>query len=325
VGRSCPSSTRTTPRRPTRSRRRQRLPGAQVAILLQAEELLLLTDRTGSSRRNPRHAADAELIAEVSESRRSTRWRSECRAHRSGPGALRSRWWLRRWPRPPGSRRESPTACDPSGCRGVRGRGCRHALPAAAGTGLQLQAVAEVRESHPRPARGRRGCRYGVARARDIAAAGGITRVEGEFEPGDAVEVTANGRPSARGSSTTRPWSCGGDRVEDGRVRELLRGRATRPCTVTTSFSNSRGEPAPAPGTASPMAFRRVQWPRSAPPRRRRHARSGGSTPRRVDAALEAIAAALDTRVDEILEANALDVQAGGRPRSARRCSTGCG
>ena len=64
----------------------------------------------------------------------------------------------------------------------------------------------------------------------------GITEVEGEFEAGDAVEVSADGARSARGSSTTPPGSCAGSRgCGPRRSASCSRTPPRRPCTGTTS------------------------------------------------------------------------------------------
>ena len=64
---------------------------------------------------------------------------------------------------------------------------------------------------------------------------------------------------------------------------------------------------------------------RDVPPRakRARHASWRDADTATKNAALEAIAAALEARAGEILEANARDMQAGARRTSAMRCSTG--
>ena len=123
----------------------------------------------------------------------------------------------------------------------------------AGGARLELQALAQVREAHARPARGRRRRRAGAARARHEPAAGGRRRGRAATSrpatPSRCAPPTAT-RRSARGSSTTRPTSCArikglksdagaraaaaGDR--GSRAPGLLRARVAAPVALRSPY-----------------------------------------------------------------------------------------
>ena len=78
---------------------------AQVAILIGAERLVLLTDTGGLYSSDPRSDPGARLVEEVTRRSRSSRaTTSACRARRSARAGCARRSWRRRWPRPPASR-----------------------------------------------------------------------------------------------------------------------------------------------------------------------------------------------------------------------------
>ena len=79
---------------------------AQVAILLGADRLVLLTDTGGLYTRRPARDPAAELDrggARASRSSRATT--SASRPRRSARAGCARRWWRPRWPRPRASRR----------------------------------------------------------------------------------------------------------------------------------------------------------------------------------------------------------------------------
>ena len=78
---------------------------AQVAILIGADRLVMLTDTGGLYTSDPRSDSAAALIEEVHDSSSSRTTRSACRARRSGRAGCARRSWRRRWPRRPASRR----------------------------------------------------------------------------------------------------------------------------------------------------------------------------------------------------------------------------
>jgi glutamate 5-kinase len=173
---------------------------AQVAILLQAEELLLLTDTDGLFTADPRHAADAELIAEVSEFEALDALEIGVSSSPIGSGGMRSK----------------VVAAEMATAAGIPARianGMRPEVVAAAFAGEdagtrflpQQGRVSSFKLwlKYAKPTHGRLVVDEGAATALRERGTSllpvGITGVEGEFEPGDAVEVTANGRPIGKG------------------------------------------------------------------------------------------------------------------------------
>ena len=136
----------------------------------------------------------------------------------------------------------------------------------------------------------------------------GIVDVTGSFHAGDAVEVAEGDRPIGKGI-------CNYSSDELRRIKGMERPRCasssrvprTRPCTGTTSCWRS-GHAATLEGAHGHHH-----------PFRRRHLRRRQAASRQLatlgsgvkDAALNAIADALEARTDEILEANARDMAAG--------------
>jgi glutamate 5-kinase len=173
---------------------------AQVAILLQAEELLLLTDTDGLFTADPRHAADAELIAEVSEFEALDALEIGVSSSPIGSGGMRSK----------------VVAAEMATAAGIPARianGMRPEVVAAAFAGEdagtrflpQQGRVSSFKLwlKYAKPTHGRLVVDEGAATALRERGTSllpvGITGVEGDFEPGDAVEVTANGRPIGKG------------------------------------------------------------------------------------------------------------------------------
>jgi glutamate 5-kinase len=173
---------------------------AQVAILLQAEELLLLTDTDGLFTADPRHAADAELIAEVSDFEALDALEIGVSSSPIGSGGMRSK----------------VVAAEMATAAGIPARianGMRPEVVAAAFAGEDAGTRFPPQQGrvssfklwlkYAKPTHGRLVVDEGAATALRERGTSllpvGITGVEGEFEPGDAVEVTANGRPIGKG------------------------------------------------------------------------------------------------------------------------------
>jgi glutamate 5-kinase len=173
---------------------------AQVAILLQAEELLLLTDTDGLFTADPRHAADAELIAEVSDFEALDALEIGVSSSPIGSGGMRSK----------------VVAAEMATAAGIPARianGMRPEVVAAAFAGEDAGTRFPPQQGrvssfklwlkYAKPTHGRLVVDDGAATALRERGTSllpvGITGVEGEFEPGDAVEVTANGRPIGKG------------------------------------------------------------------------------------------------------------------------------
>src|SRR5204863_9386946 len=173
---------------------------AQVAILLQAEELLLFTDTDGLYGADPRRRTDAELIPVVADFQ--TLDSLEIGVSRSPIGS--------------GGMRSKVVAAEMATAAGIPARitnGTRADAVAAAfaggdaGTRFLPQAgrVSSFKLwlKYAKPTHGRLVVDDGAAAALRERGTSllpvGITKVEGEFEPGDAVEVAAAGNAIGKG------------------------------------------------------------------------------------------------------------------------------
>jgi glutamate 5-kinase len=173
---------------------------AQVAILLQAEELLLLTDTDGLYTADPNRDPNAELIAEVKEFQALEALQIGVSSSPIGSGGMRSK----------------VVAAEMATAAGIRARianGRRPEVVAAAFAGEEagtrfLPQSGRVSSfklwlKYAKPTQGRLVVDDGAAAALRERGTSllpvGITKVEGDFEAGDAIEVTANGRPIGKG------------------------------------------------------------------------------------------------------------------------------
>jgi glutamate 5-kinase len=173
---------------------------AQVAILLQADELLLFTDTDGLFTADPRHDPAAELIDEVAEFEALEALEIGVSSSPIGSGGMRSK----------------VVAAEMATAAGIPARianGRRPEVVAAAfagedaGTRFLPQAgrVSSFKLwlKYAKPTHGRLVVDDGAASALRERGTSllpvGITQVDGEFEPGDAVEVAASGRPIGKG------------------------------------------------------------------------------------------------------------------------------
>jgi len=173
---------------------------AQVAIMLEARLLVLLTDQTGLYTKDPRRNSDAELVSEVAEQLELARY--EIGEHTSpfGLGGMRSK----------------VAAAGMAGASGISAVICDGTadgtlLAAASGepAGTRFSPHRERTSSfklwlrYAKPTHGTLRVDEGAARVLRESGSSllpvGITEVEGEFEAGDAVEVTADGRTIGKG------------------------------------------------------------------------------------------------------------------------------
>jgi glutamate 5-kinase len=173
---------------------------AQVAILLQAKELLLFTDTDGLFSADPRRDPAAELIAEVSEFEALEALEIGVSSSPIGSGGMRSK----------------VVAAEMATAAGIPARivnGTRPEVVEAAFDGRdagtrflpQKGRVSSFKLwlKYAKPSHGRLLVDQGAATALRERGTSllpvGITAVEGDFEAGDAVEVTANGPSGAGG------------------------------------------------------------------------------------------------------------------------------
>ena len=173
---------------------------AQVAILLKAEELLLLTDTDGLYSADPRTAADAELIHAVESFEALESLEIGVSSSPIGSGGMRSK----------------VVAAEMATAAGIPARILNGMKPDAvaaafggsdAGTRFHPQqgrvSSFKLWLKYAKPTHGRLVVDQGAATALRERGTSllpvGITLVEGEFEAGDAVEVTMDGRAIGKG------------------------------------------------------------------------------------------------------------------------------
>jgi len=173
---------------------------AQVAIMLEARLLVLLTDQDGLYTRDPRQHPDAELVAEVGDAAELATY--EIGEHTSpfGLGGMRSK----------------VAAAQMAGAAGIGAVICNGTadgtLRAAASgdpTGTRFAPHPERASSfklwlrYAKPSHGTLRVDDGAARVLRERGSSllpvGITEVDGEFEAGDAVEVATDGEPIGKG------------------------------------------------------------------------------------------------------------------------------
>jgi glutamate 5-kinase len=197
---------------------------AQVAIMLDARLLVLLTDIAGLHTADPRRKPEAELIEEVREHAELDRY--EIGEHTSpfGLGGMRSK----------------AGAAEMAGAAGIDAVICdgtaSGTLLAAAGgerVGTRFHPHPEPTSSfklwlrYAKPSHGTVKVDDGAARVLRESGSSllpvGITEVEGEFDAGDAIEVAANGVVIGKGIVN---YSAGELRrikgMRSGEVRELM-------------------------------------------------------------------------------------------------------
>ena len=197
---------------------------AQVAIMLEARLLVLLTDQTGLYTKDPRRHDDAELVTEVTDEAQLAGY--EIGEHTSpfGLGGMRSK----------------VAAAGMAGASGIGAVICdgtaEETLLAAAGgeaIGTRFTPHPERTSSfklwlrYAKPSHGELRVDDGAARVlRDRGSSllpVGITEVAGEFDAGDAVDVTSDGRTIGKGIvnySSAELRRIKGMRTD--KVRELL-------------------------------------------------------------------------------------------------------
>jgi glutamate 5-kinase len=197
---------------------------AQVAIMLEARLLVLLTDQAGVYTKDPRRSEDAELVTEVEDESELAGY--EIGEHTSpfGLGGMRSK----------------VAAAGMAGASGIGAVICDGTaegtlLAAASGeaAGTRFAPHRERTSSfklwlrYAKPSHGTLRVDDGAARVLRESGSSllpvGITEVEGDFDAGDAVEVTADGRTIGKGIVN---YSAGELRrikgMRSDKVRELI-------------------------------------------------------------------------------------------------------
>lgn len=197
---------------------------AQVALLLEARLLVLLTNVDGLLSGDPRSEPEAELIAEVSDFSQLDQLEIGDRTSVFGSGGMRSKVAA--------AEMASEAGIPAVICNGTKG-GTLVSAAAGEARGTRF-APGKGRTSsfklwlkYAKPARGRLTVDSGAARVLRESGSSllpvGIAGVEGEFEAGDAIDVTTDGETIGKGitdySSRELRRVIG---MQSAQVRELL-------------------------------------------------------------------------------------------------------
>jgi len=183
---------------------------AQVALLLGARLLVLLTDTTGLYTADPRHDDSAELVRRVDDFAELGRLEIGDRTSIHGSGGMRSKVAAAEMASAAGI---PAVICD--------GTAAGTLVTAAGGGEVGTRFVAHPERTpsfklwlrYAKPARGRIGVDAGAARVLRERGSSllpvGITAVDGEFDAGDAVEVVCDGELVGKGISNYSAYELG--------------------------------------------------------------------------------------------------------------------
>ena len=183
---------------------------AQVAILLGAELLLLLTDADGVFTADPRTNSEAELVSEVHEFAELDGLDIGHASSPLGSGGMRSKVVAAEMATAAGIPTVICSGLDPGTIRSAAaGSRVGHRVRGVLGALLKLQAVAEVRQTGPRAGWSSTPARPGhCARAGPACCPSGSSMCQGNSTPATPSRSPTTARSWARGSVTTRPTSC---------------------------------------------------------------------------------------------------------------------
>jgi glutamate 5-kinase len=197
---------------------------AQVAILLDARLLVLLSDVDGLHRNDPRVDAGADLIASVEDFAELAGMEIGDRTSAFGSGGMRSKVAAAEMAAESGI---PATICN--------GTAAGTLLAAARGEAVGTRFAAQARKAssfklwlkYAKPARGRLVVDEGAARVLRESGSSllpvGITAVDGSFEAGDAVEVATGGTVIGKGIVDYSAEELGRvTGLQSAQVRELL-------------------------------------------------------------------------------------------------------
>ncbi|MGI8633537.1 MAG: glutamate 5-kinase [Solirubrobacterales bacterium] len=197
---------------------------AQVAVLLRARLLVLLTDISGLHTADPRHDPAAELIGEVDDFAALEKLQIGAQTGPWGTGGMRSKVSAARMATSAGT---ETIVCDGT----VDGT----LMAAATGDTVGTRFTARARSTssfklwlrHAKPPQGRLEIDEGAARVllregRSLLPVG-VVEVSGDFAAGDAVEVSAGGRHLGKGIVNYSAAELGRIKgLKSAEVRELL-------------------------------------------------------------------------------------------------------
>ena len=213
---------------------------AQVAILLGADRLVMLTETTASTPRT--RAGPLGRARGRGHGLELERYDIGMSTSPLGSGGMRSKVVAAEMATAAGIPVTIASGGEPGrGGTGPRGRALGHALPSAGRARVELQALA----AYAKPSRGRLAVDEGAERALRERGTSllpvGVVQVEGEFEAGDAVEVRCDGRSVGKGIvnySAEELRRIRGLKTE--RCGSCCRGPPRRPCTATISSLTER-------------------------------------------------------------------------------------
>jgi glutamate 5-kinase len=173
---------------------------AQVAIMLEARLLVLLTDQDGLYTRDPRLHPEAELVTAVRDEAELARYEIGDRTSPFGLGGMRSKVAA--------TRMAGAAGIGTVICNGTAD-GTLRAAAAGEPAGTRFEPHPERASSfklwlrYAKPSHGTLQVDDGAAKVLRERGSSllpvGITEVDGEFEAGDAVEVAADGEPIGKG------------------------------------------------------------------------------------------------------------------------------
>ena len=173
---------------------------AQVAILLEARLLVLLTDTPGLHTADPRHSNDAEPVAEVRDFSELERYEIGDRTSPYGLGGMRSKVAAAEMASSAGI---PAVICDGTAAGSLAAAAAGEAVGTRFAVHRERTASFKLWLRYAKPARGRVVVDAGAARVLREAGSSllpvGVTEVEGAFDAGDAVEVVCDGTLVGKG------------------------------------------------------------------------------------------------------------------------------
>jgi glutamate 5-kinase len=175
---------------------------AQVAILLDARLLVLLTDTAGLHTADPRHHSDAQLVDEVADFAQLRDYEIGDRTSPFGLGGMRSKVAAAEMASEAGI---EAVICDGTADGTLRAAGAGERVGTRFAPNQTKASSFKLWLRYGKPARGQLAVDAGAAKVLRERGSSllpvGITAVEGSFEAGEAVEVTLEGEVVGKGIS----------------------------------------------------------------------------------------------------------------------------
>ena len=197
---------------------------AQVAVLIGADRLVLLTDTDGLYTGDPRSDAGAALVEEVSDFEALEGMQIGHATSPLGSGGMRSKVVAAEMATGAGSRRSSPTACAPTRWGGRWTASGRARVPGAASRYSSFKLWLRYAKSPHGTVRVDAGAARALREGGTSLLPVGIVAVEGRFDVGDAIEVAHDGARDRQGDLELH-----GRRAAPGEGHEERRGARSAP------------------------------------------------------------------------------------------------